>query len=106
MNKMLKTFISYGLSFLFMSASSHVDLHYQDNYDGYSICDISCDEEKHHSISHQCEKCLNKTNRLITQEFIELSSNEYRTTLYSSNENYEDKIIYFNLYSRPPPRLI
>jgi len=34
MNKMLKTFISYGLSFLFMSASFHVDLHYQDNYDG------------------------------------------------------------------------
>ena len=70
MNKMLKTFISCGLSFLFMSATFHVDLHYQDNYDGYSICDISCDEEKHHSISHQCEKCLNKTNRLIAQEFM------------------------------------
>ena len=106
MNKMLKTFISYGLSLLFMSASFHVDLHYQDNYDGYSICDISCDEEKHHSISHQCEKCLNKTNRFISQEFIELSSNEYRTALYSSNEIFEDKIIYFNLYSRPPPSLI
>ena len=106
MNKMLKTFISYGLSFLFMSASFHVDLHYQDNYDGYSICDISCDEEKHHSISHQCEKCLNKTNRLIAQEFIELSSNEYRTALYSSNEIFEDEIIPFNLYSRPPPSLL
>ena len=106
MNKMLKTFISYGLSLLFMSASFHVDLHYQDNYDGYSICDISCDEEKHHSISHQCEKCLNKTNRFISQEFIELSSNEYRTVLYSSNENIENKIIPFNLYSRPPPSLI
>ena len=106
MNKMLKTFISYGLSFLFMSASFHVDLYYQDNYDGYSICDISCDEEKHHSISHQCEKCLNKTNRFISQEFIELSSNEYRTVLYSSNENIENKFIPFNLYSRPPPSLI
>ena len=106
MNKMLKTFISYGLSFLFMSATFHVDLHYQDNYDGYSICDISCDEEKHHSTNHKCEKCLNKTNRLIVKEFIELSSNEYRTALYSSNENFEDKIIPFNLYSRPPPSLI
>ena len=104
MNKMLKTFISCGLSFLFMSATFHVDLHYQDNYDGYSICDISCDEEKHHSISHQCEKCLNKTNRLIAQEFIELSSNEYRTALYSSNENFEDKIIPCLLYTSPSPR--
>ena len=90
----------------FMSATFHVDLHYLDNYDGYSICDISCDEEKHHSISHQCEKCLNKTNRLIAQEFIELSFNEYRTTFYSSNENIENKFIPFNLYSRPPPSLI
>ena len=106
MNRMLKIFIIYGLSFLFISATFHVDLYNQDNHDGYSICDISCDEEKHHSISHQCEKCLNKTNRLIAQEFIEFPSNEYRTALYSSNENIEDKIISFNLYSRPPPSLI
>ena len=105
MNKMLKSFISYGLSIMVLSAILHVDL-YHEHYDGYSICDISCDEEKHHSISHQCEKCLTKTNRLIVQEFIELSSNEYRTALYSSNENFEDKIIPFNLYSRPPPSLI
>ena len=106
MNRILKTFIVYGLSFLFISAMFHVDLYNHDNHDGYSICDISCDEEKHHSKSHQCEKCLNKTNRLIAQVFIELSSNEYRTELYSSNENFEDKIIPFNFYSRPPPSLI
>ena len=103
---MLKTFISYGLSFLFMLALFHGDLHYQENHDGYSICDISCNEEKHHSISHQCEKCLNKTNKFIVQGFIELSSNKYRTALYSSNEIFKDKIISFNLYSRPPPSLI
>ena len=96
----------YGLSFLFISATFHADLYNQDNHDGYSICDISCDEEKHHSIPHQCEKCLNKTNRLIAQEFIELSSNEYQTALYSSNENFEDKIIPFSLYSRHPPTFL
>ena len=62
MNRMLKTFIAYGLSFLFLSAVFHVDHHHQDHHDGYSICDISCDDAKHHSISHQCEKCLNKNN--------------------------------------------
>ena len=102
---MLKSFISSALSIMLLSATLHVDLGHE-HYDGYSICNIDCDDEKHHSISHQCEKCLNKTNRLIVQEFIELSSNEYRTALYSSNEIFEDKIIYFNLYSRPPPSLI
>ena len=32
--------------------------------------------KKHHSISHQCDECLNNTNRLIAQEFIELSKNQ------------------------------
>ena len=106
MNRMLKTFISYGLSFLFMSATFHVDLHYQDNHDGYSICDISCDEEKHHSISHQCEKCLNKNNRLVVQEFIDLPYNKYKRALYSLNENFNETFIIFSLYSRPPPSLL
>ena len=83
MNRMLKTFIVYGLSFLFISATFHVDLYNQDNHDGYSICDISCDEEKHHSISHQCDECLNNTNRLIAQEFIELSFNVLLSTISS-----------------------
>jgi len=102
---MLKSFISYGLSIMLLSATLHVDLDHE-HYDGYSICDIDCDDEKHHSINHKCEKCLNKTNRLIVKEFIELSSNEYRIALYSSNENFEDKIIPFNLFSRPPPSLL
>ena len=83
MNRMLKTFIAYGLSFLFLSAVFHVDYHYQDHHDGYSICDINCDDEKHHSISHQCEKCLNKNNRLIVQECIDLPYNKYKIALYS-----------------------
>ena len=102
---MVKTFITYGLSILFLSATLHIDLHHE-HYDGYSICDIDCDDGKHHSINHKCEKCLNKTNKLIVQEFIDLSFNEYRTALYSSNEVFEDKITPFNLYSRPPPSLL
>ena len=103
---MLKTFIVYGLSFLFLSTAFHVEPYHQDHQDGYSICNINCDDENHHSISHQCEKCLNNINRFIAQQFIELSFNEYQTALYSSYENFEDGFISFNLYSRPPPRLI
>jgi hypothetical protein len=103
---MLKTLISIGLSILVFTRGLHVELHNHNHPDGYSICEIGCDDEHHHYSFHQCEKCLNNTNRLIAQEFIELSFNEYQTALYSSNENFEDKIIPFNLYSRPPPSLI
>jgi len=105
MNIMLKTFIAYGLSFLFFSAAFHVD-HYHSLHDGYSICDISCDDEKHHFISYQCEKCLNKNNRLIIQECINLLYNEYQTGFFSINASFNQTFIPFNLYSRPPPSLI
>ena len=42
---MLKSFISYGLSIMLLSATLHVDLGHE-HYDGYSICDIDCDDEK------------------------------------------------------------
>ena len=106
MNRMLKTFIAYGLSFLFLSTVFHVDHHHQDHHDGYSICDISCDDDKHHSISHQCEKCLNKNNRLIVQEFIDLPYNKYKRSLYSLNESFNETFTIFSLYSRPPPSLL
>ena len=100
---MLRTFITYGLSFLFLSATFHVDLSHKDHHDGYSICDISCDDEKHHSISHKCEKCLNKNNRPIIQECIDSSYNGYTTSFYSLNESFKYSFLHFSLYSRPPP---
>ena len=45
MSKMLKSFITYGLSILLLSATLHVDLYHHEHYDGYSICDIDCDDE-------------------------------------------------------------
>ena len=106
MNRILKIIISCGLSFLFLSTVFHVDYHYQDHHDGYSICDIGCDDKKHHSISHQCEKCLNKNNKQIVQEFIDLSYNKYNRALYSSTENFNKTFTIFSLYSRPPPSLL
>ncbi len=102
---MLKTFITYGLSLLFLLTTFHVDIYHHDHHDGYSICEIGCDDEKHHSLSHDCEKCLNKNNRLIVQECIELCYDSYEVSLYSLDENLKDSFLNFNLYSRPPPSL-
>ena len=103
---MLNNFIVYGLSLLLLTASFHIESHHNDHSDGYSICNIDCDDEKHHSITHQCEKCLNKNNRLIDQECVELSFNGNGIFFYSLNDRFDDALTYFNLLSRPPPALL
>ncbi len=106
MRRMLKTFITFGLSILFLSVTLHIDLHHHEHYDGYSICDIDCDDEKHHSIDHKCEKCLNKTNRLIGQECIDSSLDEYGASLHFLNESFNSSHKFYGAYGRPPPRLL
>ena len=103
---MLNSFITYGLSILLLSATLHVDLYHHEHYDGYSICDIDCDDEKHHSIFHQCEKCLNNNNSSIIQGSIALSYNSDKSGLYFSVESFNYIFSHFNLYSRPPPNLL
>ena len=103
---MLNNFIVYGLSLLLLTASFHIESHHNDHSDGYSICNIDCDDEKHHSITHQCEKCLNKNNRLIVQECVELSFNGNGIFFYSLNDSFDNALTYFNLFSRPPPALL
>ena len=102
---MFKHFIKYTLSILFLSATLHVDL-YHEHHEGYNICDINCDNESHDSISHQCEKCLKKNNRLIIQENIDLSFNESSVLSLSPDKSFKHSLSIFNLYSRPPPSLL
>ena len=105
MNMMLKSFISCGLSIMLLSATFHVDLHHE-HHDGYSICDIDCNDEKHHFIDHQCEKCLNKTSRLIVEGCIDFSYDEHVPLLYSLNEGFNDSRKPYSTYSRHPPTLL
>ncbi|GIS54668.1 hypothetical protein Ct9H90mP29_17100 [bacterium] len=91
---MFKHFITYTLSILFLSATLHVD-HHHEHHDGYSICDVNCDNESHDSLSHQCEKCLKENNRLIVQETIDLSFNEGSLLLLSSDESFNHSLSIF-----------
>ena len=108
MSTMLKTFITYLISILFLIGTFHLDLqtHNYDYSEDYAICEISCDENEHHSSPHLCEKCLNKNNRLIVQEFIDLPYNKYKRALYSLIESFNETFTIFSLYSRPPPSLL
>ena len=74
MKALLKFFISFGLLFQMVSLTLHIDMQ-NEYHDGYNICDIDCNDQKHHSINHQCVKCLNKTDRMIIQELKQFSFN-------------------------------
>jgi len=103
---MLRTLLTGGLIFLLFGGILHVDQYHQDPDSGYGICDIGCDEEKHHSMTHQCEKCLNKNSRLAIKEKNDLSYNSNSLSQWFSNQNFRNYFLNFSLYSRPPPSLL
>ena len=104
MNGVLKKFISYGLFIMALSATIHVDLHHE-LYDGYTICNIDCDDEKHHFITHQCEKCQNKNSSLTKREKKALLIETNRSALLFSKVHFKNSFLHFSLYSRPPPEV-
>ena len=106
MKSSIKTLLSYTLSFLLLSALFHIDHLDHDHHEGYSICDVSCNDEGHHSSSHHCEKCLNKTNRLMVQASADVHLNVHHLSIYSLNESSKNTLLTFKLYSRPPPNLL
>ena len=103
---MFKTVLTLGLAGLLLGGAFHVDLHYQDSDSGYGFCDISCDEKKHHSIFHECEKCLNKNTSSIINSNNDLSCAFSSVSQFFSNQNFRNYFLNFSTYSRPPPSLI
>jgi len=102
-NIYLKSFISFGLSFLILSAIFHVDPYHQDHHDGYNICSIHCEHEKHHSKLHHCEKCLVKDKKIEFQSTFEICIDTFSISYKFKSKKFEKYSISFNLYSRPPP---
>ena len=103
---MLKNITTSALSVFLLATIIHVDHHIGEHQGGYTICDISCDHEKHHVANHQCQKCLNKNQKLHSIKEIDNSINQ-RKIRYSIVKNTIDvKSIIFDLNSRPPPSLI
>ena len=105
----MKTFlinvINYGLSLLIIATIVHVDDYLHEYHGEYSISDVSCIDKQHHSIKHQCQKCLNKNKSLQCIKEIGHSKNK-KTIKYHNVKNIIDfQSIIFDLNSRPPPSL-
>ena len=100
---MLKNITTSILSLFFLATIVHVDHHMFEPQGGYTICDFSCDDEKHNATNHKCQKCLNKNQKLISIKEIDNSINQ-RKIRYRIVKNLIDvKSIIFDLNSRPPP---
>ena len=103
---MLKNLNTSIFSLFLLATIVHVDHHVSVHQGGYNICDISCEGEEHHTTNHQCQKCLNKNQKLNSIKEIDNSINQ-RKIRYSIVKNTIDvKSIIFDLNSRPPPSLI
>ena len=103
---MFKKITTYALSVLLLATIIHIDSHLHEYQDGYTICEVSCYDENHHLVNHQCQKCLNKNQKLHSIKEIDNSINQ-RKIRYCIVKNIIDiKSIIFDLNSRPPPSLI
>lgn len=107
MKKSINKFISYGLSLLFFCAIFHLDHHpTHEHPSGYSICNIGCEDIEHHSFSHQCERCLSKTQRFVGIKLFNLSLHNNSKPFHNPEEIVYSKLINFNLNSRAPPIIL
>ena len=103
---MLKNIITSILSLLLLATIFHVDHHIGEHQGAYTICDISCDDEKHHATNHKCQKCLNKNQNLHSKKEIDNLINQRKIRYRTVKNIIYVKSIIFDLNSRPPPSLI
>ena len=103
---MLRTILTFGLVSLLLGGAFHVDLHYQEQDSDYGLCDIGCEEKKHHSMFHECEKCLNKNTSSVINNNNNLFCAFSSVSQFFSNQSFRNYSLNFSLYSRPPPNLI
>ena len=102
---MLKNLTTSILLLFLLASIIHVDHYVGEHQDGYTICDISCDNEKHHWVNHQCQKCLNKNQKLVSIKDIDNSIIQKKIRYSIVKNTIDVKSIIFDLNSRPPPSL-
>ena len=66
---MFKTITTFVLSLLLVGSSVHAASYYNTNNSEQGMCDVNCDNKKHRSSSHECDRCLNEEiQRLIPEQ--------------------------------------
>ena len=104
---MFKAITTFVLSLLLVGSSVHAASYYNTNNSEQGMCDVNCDNKKHRSSSHECDRCLNEEiQRLIPEQTNEspLVSSDVLPLLVSTNPT--SGFLLIELYGRPPPSLL
>lgn len=99
----IKSFITYGIIFSTLLTVIHIDVHDHEKHDGYSFCDVECNERHHHLNNHQCEICINNNSTIILVNVGSKISYKYFSHIITKFEYQKKSYLVSNLLSRPPP---
>ena len=100
-----KSFITYGIIFSTLLTVFHTDFHGHEKHDGYSFCDVKCNDKNHHLDNHQCEICINNNSTIILVNSSSKISYKYFSHIIKKFEYQKKSYLDSNLLSRPPPAL-
>jgi len=104
--KIIKTLTSGLLAFLIVFGCLHTDHYIQHEHDGYYVCNIGCNDDSHHSISHQCDKCLvNDYNNPIFEKSSKIVFSQENYNFFNLKVRLKSTTIDHTSYGRPPPFL-
>ena len=99
--------ISYGLSLLLLNSILDLNHHHENEYpNGYNIVDSSSENHDPHAHSYQCVKCLTKVQRSTENNSFNFSFQKIDLALYLHKNIIYEKLINFDLNSRPPPFIL
>ena len=104
---MFNTITTFVLSLLLVGSSVHAATYYNINNSEHGMCDVNCDNKKHRSSSHECDRCLNEEiQRLIPYQTNESPLVNGEMLLLSASTNPTSGFLLIELYGRPPPSLL
>ena len=104
---MFKAITTFVLSLLLVGSSVHAASYYNTNNSEQGMCDVNCDNKKHRSSSHECDRCLNEeVQRLIPEQTNESPPVQSETLLSLVSTNSTPGFLSIELYGRPPPNLL
>ena len=104
---MFKSITTFVLSLLLVGSSVHAASYYNTNNSEQGMCDVNCDNKKHRSPSHECDRCLNEEIQRLIPEQTNESPPVHSETLFSLvSTNSTPGFLSIELYGRPPPSLL
>ena len=104
---LIKGFTHILLVLLLFLSGLHLSEHHHSADDGYSICNPECDSTDHHSITSDCEDCLNNNNqKSFFNRHLLFVFYQIKISLNKNNDIFNSNLHTSHFLSRAPPTLL